>query len=117
MTVTIQTPWTYELFNEAMLTFERSLSRTIHIKCSHDTKTMLKNIESWAKSRGHSVSTANEERMIVTIRKKPQRAIGVYQPDVNVERPKPPTSGSNAVKETADKKQLRKCTTCGRQAH
>ena len=98
MTVTIQTPWTYELFDEAMLTFERSLNRTIHIKCSHDTKTMLENIACWAKSRGHSVLTIDEDRMMVTIKKKPQKIKGVYQPRGPSEPPTPPTSDSNAVK-------------------
>ena len=102
MTVTIQTPWTYELFNEAMLTFERSLNRTIHIRCSHDTKTMLDNIAYWAKSRGHSVLTIDEDRMMVTIKKKPQKIKGVYQPKGPLEPPTPPTSGSNAIKPARD---------------
>ena len=112
MTVTIQTPWTYELFNEAMLTFEHSLNRTIHIRCSHDTKTMLENIATWAKSRGHSVLTIDEDRMLVTIKKKPKKITGGYQPEVNTPRPNPPTSGSNAVKPTA--KVSTACNDCGR---
>lgn len=75
MTVTIQTPWTYALFDEAMVTFERSLNRIIHIRCSHDTKIMLENIASWAKSRGHSVITIDEDRMIVTVKKKLKKII------------------------------------------
>lgn len=78
MTVTIQTPWTYELFNEAMVTFERSLNRIVHIRCSHDTKTMLENIASWAKSRGHSVITIDEDAMKVTVKKKLKKTVGGY---------------------------------------
>ena len=112
MTVTIQTPWTYELFNEAMLTFEHSLNRTIHIRCAHDTKVMLENIAAWAKSRGHSVLTIDEDRMLVTVKKKPKKTTGVYQPEVNTPKPNPPTSGSNAVKSTA--KVVTTCIDCGR---
>lgn len=100
MTVTIQTPWTYELFNEAMLTFERSLSRTVHVRCAHDTTTMLENIATWAKSRGHSVLTIDEARMIITIRKKPMKTTGGYQPKGPSKLTELPTSGSNAVKHT-----------------
>lgn len=110
MTVTIQTPWTYELFDEAMLTFERSLNRTIHIKCSHDTRTMLDNIAYWAKSRGHSVLTIDEDRMMVTIKKKPQKIKGVYQPKGPSKPPTPPTSGSNAAKPIYDADRLDSAT-------
>lgn len=106
MTVTIQTPWTYELFNEAMLTFERSLNRTIHIRCSHDTKIMLENIAYWAESRGHSVLTIDEDRMMVTIKKKPEKLKGVYQPKGPSKPPAPPTSDSNAVKPARDADRL-----------
>ena len=98
MTVTIQTPWTHELFDEAMLTFERSLNRTIHIRCSHDTKTMLENIATWAKSRGHSVLTIDEDRMLVTVKKKPKKTTGGYQPKDSSKPTALPTTGSNAVK-------------------
>ena len=113
MTVTIQTPWTYELFNEAMVTFERSLNRIVHIRCSHDTKTMLENIASWAKSRGHSVITIDEDAMKVTVKKKLKKTVGGYQPVVNSSKPlSPPTSGSTAVKpmRTRDAE----CKMCGR---
>lgn len=106
MTVTIQTPWTHELYDEAMLTFERSLNRTIHIKCSHDTVTMLNNIAEWAKSRGHTVLTIDEDRMMVTIKKKPEKLRGVYQPKGPSKPPAPPTSDSNAVKPTRDADRL-----------
>lgn len=112
MTVTIQTPWTYELFNEAMLTFERSLNRTIHVRCTHDTTTMLENIATWAKSRGHSVLTIDEDRMLVTVKKKLKKTTGGYQPTVNTPKPSPPTSGSNAVKSTA--RLDTNCNDCGR---
>lgn len=112
MTVTIQTPWTYELFDEAMLTFERSLNRTIHIRCSHDTKTMLENIACWAKSRGHSVLTVDEDRMLVTIKKKPQKVSGGYQPKGPSKPTALPTTGSNAVKPRY--KLGSECKNCGR---
>lgn len=113
MTITIQTPWTYELFEEAMITFERSLNRIVHIKCSHDTKIMLENIAFWAKSRGHSVITVDEDRMIVTVKKKPMKLTGVYQPSNGLSKPPaPPTSGSNAVKPVVKLDQ--NCTDCGR---
>ena len=112
MTVTIQTPWTYELFNEAMLTFERSLNRTIHVRCAHDTTTMLENIATWAKNRGHSVLTIDEDRMLITVKKKPKKTTGGYQPEVNTPKPNPPTSGSNAVKSTAHVTTT--CIDCGR---
>lgn len=113
MTVTIQTPWTYELFDEAMVTFERSLNRIVHIRCSHDTKIMLENIAFWAKSRGHSVITIDEDRMIVTVKKKPKKITGVYQPSSGpVKPPAPPTSGSNAVKPI--RQQGADCNICGR---
>lgn len=115
MTVTIQTPWTYELFNEAMLTFEHSLNRTIHVRCAHDTTTMLENIATWAKSRGHSVLTIDKDRMLVTVKKKPKKTTGGYQPEVNTPKPNPPTSGSNAVKSTA--KVATTCNNCGRAAN
>lgn len=88
------------------LLFERSLNRTIHIKCSHDTKTMLENIACWAKSRGHSVLTIDEDRMMVTIKKKPEKIKGVYQPRGPSEPPTPPTSDSNAVKPARDADRL-----------
>ena len=106
MTVTIQTPWTHELFDEAMLTFERSLNRTIHIKCSHDTTVMLENIAYWAKGRGHSVLTIDEDRMMVTIKKKPEKTMGVYHPNSPSKPLAPPTSGSNAVKPARDADKL-----------
>lgn len=113
MTVTIQTPWTYELFNEAMVTFERSLNRIIHIKCSHDTKIMLENIAFWAESRGHSVITVDEDGMSVTVKKKPKKTVGGYQPVVNTSKPlSPPTSGSNAVKPRYERGS--ECKNCGR---
>lgn len=113
MTITIQTPWTYELFDEAMVVFERSLNRTIHIKCPHDTKTMLENIAAWSRSRGHSVITVDEDRMIVTVKKKPKKTIGVYQPSIGPSKPPaPPTSGSNAVKPSI--KHSTNCNDCGR---
>lgn len=113
MTVTIQTPWTYELFNEAMLTFERSLNRTIHVRCAHDTTTMLENIATWAKSRGHSVLTIDEDRMLITVKKKPKKTTKVYQPsDGPIKPPAPPTSGSNAIKPTV--KLGANCNDCGR---
>lgn len=112
MTITIQTPWTYELFDEAMLTFEHSLNRTIHIRCSHDTKTMLENIACWAKSRGHTVLTIDEDRMLITIKKKPQKVSGGYQPKGSSKLMVPPTTGSNAVKPRY--KLGSECKNCGR---
>lgn len=106
MTVTIQTPWTYELFDKAMCTFEHSLNRTIHIRCSHDTKIMLENIAYWARSRGHSVLTIDEDRMMVTIKKKPEKLKGVYQPKGPSKPPAPPTSDSNAIKPARDADRL-----------
>ena len=59
---------------------------------------MLENIAYWARSRGHSVLTIDEDRMMVTIKKKPEKLKGVYQPKGPSSPPSPPTSDSNAVK-------------------
>lgn len=69
MTLTIQTKWTYELFEEAMLTFEHSLNRTVRINCPYDTETMISNIATWAKSRGHK-AIAEFDRKSVRVQKR-----------------------------------------------
>lgn len=112
MTITIQTKWTYELFEEAVATFEKSLSRILHIRCSHDAVTMLENISCWSRSRGHTVLTVDKDRMMVTIKKKSKKISGGYQPYGPSTPPNPPTSGSNAVKPTCTSS--RGCNECGR---
>jgi hypothetical protein len=59
---------------------------------------MLENIATWVRDRGHSVLTIDEDRMLVTVKKKPKKITGGYQPSSSSKPPAPPTSCSNAVK-------------------
>lgn len=69
MTVTVQTRWTYELFTEALATFEKSPNKTMHVSCERDTPIMMHNIAEWARSQGHKV-VVEENRKSVRIQKR-----------------------------------------------